>query len=104
MIVNASSNRSIRWSNGIPKARNSVSFQPAPSPRISRPPEISSIVSARLARIAGLWNAVQATSGPNSTLVVTAASAASMAHASHGPRGSRSGQRYSKCSPSHNES
>ena len=28
MIVNASSNREIRWSNGKPNARNSVSFQP----------------------------------------------------------------------------
>ena len=32
MIVNASSNRSIRWSYGKPNARNSVSFQPAPEP------------------------------------------------------------------------
>ena len=45
MIVNASSNRSTRWSNGIPKARNSVSFHPAPSPRMSRPPLISSMVA-----------------------------------------------------------
>src|SRR5256885_1623264 len=37
MIVNASSNRSIRWSNGRPKAWNSVSFQPAPSPNTNRP-------------------------------------------------------------------
>ena len=48
MIVNASSKRSIRWSNGKPKARNSVSFQPAPRPRIRRPPLISSIVGGLL--------------------------------------------------------
>ena len=69
MIVNASSNRSTRWSNGMPNARNSVSFQPAPRPRISRPPLISSMVVACLARSAGLWNAVQATSGPNSIAI-----------------------------------
>ena len=68
------------------------------------PPLISSIVSARLARTAGLWNAVQATSGPNSIRLVTAAIAASMPHASHGPRASRSGQRYRRCSPNQAES
>ena len=86
MIVNASSKRSTRWSNGKPNARNSVSFQPAPRPRISRPPQISSIVEACLASSAGLWKSVHATSGPNSTRVVAAAMAASIVHASHGPR------------------
>ena len=43
MIVNASSKRATRWSNGKPKARYSVSFQPAPRPRMKRPPLISSI-------------------------------------------------------------
>ena len=100
MIVKASSKRAIRWSNGTPNARNSVSFQPAPRPRTNRPPEISSIVSARLARIAGLWKAVQATSGPIETRLVTAARPAIVAQASHGPRGARSGQRYRRCSPS----
>ena len=93
MIVNASSNRSMRWSNGMPNARNSVSFQPAPRPRMRRPPLISSIVSARLASIAGLWNAVQATSGPSSIRLVAAARAASIAQASHGPRGGRRSDR-----------
>src|SRR4026208_2372539 len=54
---------------------------------MNRPPEISSIVSARLARIAGLWNAVQATNGPSSTRLATAASAASNAHACTRPPG-----------------
>ena len=93
MIVNDSSNRSMRWSNGKPNARNSVSFQPAPSPSTKRPPLISSIVAACLASSAGLWKLVQATSGPNSTREVTAAMAPISVHASHGPRGSRSGQR-----------
>ena len=94
MIVNASSKRPIRWSNGKPKARNSVSFQPAPRPRMKRPPLISSIVAAILASIAGLWKLVQATSGPSSIRSVAAASAGE--HASRPPtgRGScRSGQR-----------
>ena len=86
MIVNASSKRSIRWSNGKPKARNSVSFQPAPRPRTKRPPLISSIVAACLASSAGLWKLVQATSGPSSIREVDAAMAASSVQASHGPR------------------
>ncbi len=104
MIVNASSNRSIRWSNGKPNARNSVSFQPAPRPRTKRPPLISSIVAACLASRAGLWKLVHATSGPNSTRDVIAAMAAMLVQASHGPRAACSGQRYSRCSPSQIES
>ena len=64
MIVKASAKRLIRWSKGKPKAANSVSFQPAPRPRTRRPPLISSTVAACLASIAGAWNAVAATSGP----------------------------------------
>ncbi len=86
MIVKASANRSIRWSNGMPNARNSVSFQPAPRPRTKRPPLISSRVSACFARTAGLWNAVQATSGPSRIRVVAAASPARRVQASQGPR------------------
>ena len=96
MIVNASSNRETRWSNGKPNARYSVSCQPAPRPRISRPPLISSIVAAFFAIIAGAWKDVAATSGPSSTRVVTAASAANCDHASQGPRGVPSGVRYSR--------
>ena len=88
MIVNASSNRLIRWSNGNPNAAYSVSFQPAPRPRMSRPPLISSTVAAFLASIAGAWKLVDATSGPSSTRVVAAASAASIVQHSQGPRGS----------------
>ena len=54
MIVNASSKRLTRRSNGKPNARYSVSFQPAPNPRVRRPPLISSIVAAFLASMAGL--------------------------------------------------
>ena len=52
---------------GNPKARNSVSFQPAPTPNTNRPPAISSTVAACLASSAGLWKFVQATSGPSSS-------------------------------------
>ena len=86
MIVNASSNRETRWSNGKPKAANSVSFQPAPRPRIKRPPLISSTVLASFASIAGVWKAVAATSGPSRIRDVLAAMAASIVQTSHGPR------------------
>ncbi len=71
---------------------------------MKRPPLISSIVAACLARSAGLWKFVHATSGPSSILDVAAAIAASIVHASHGPRGGRSAQRYRRCSPTHTES
>ncbi len=93
MIVNASSNRSIRWSNGTPNARNSVSFQPAPRPRTNRPSLISSIVAACFASTAGLWKAVHATSGPILARRVTAARAGIRVHASQGPRAGRFGHR-----------
>ena len=92
MIVNASSKRETRWSYGKPNAVYSRWFQPAPRPRISRPPEIASTVAACLASIAGAWKLVDATSGPSSTRSVTAASAASEVHTSHGPRTSPSGR------------
>ena len=79
-MVKASSKRETRWSKGKPKARYSRSFQPAPSPRISRPPEMPSTVAACLASIAGAWKPVDATRGPSSTRSVTAASAASDVH------------------------
>lgn len=88
ITVNDSSKREIRWSNGAPSARNSVSFQPAPSPSTSRPPEISSTVAACFASMNGAWNAVAATSGPRATRSVASARAASVVHASHGPRAS----------------
>ena len=86
MIVNASAKRLIRRSNGKPKAANSTSFQPAPRPRTSRPPLISSTVAAIFASIAGAWKAVAATSGPIVIRDVEAASPASTVQASHGPR------------------
>src|SRR6266566_4300257 len=62
MMVKASAKRATRRSKGKPKARYSVSFHPAPNPRIRRPPLISSTVPATLASMAGLWKLVQATS------------------------------------------
>ena len=103
MIVKDSSKRATRRSNGNPKARYSRSFHPAPSPRISRPPEIASTVAACLANIAGAWNPVEATNGPSSTRSVTAARAASDVHTSHGPR-APVGRSYNRWSPSHSES
>jgi hypothetical protein len=84
MIVNPS-NRATR-SNGNPNARYSVSFQPTPRPRMSRPRLISSTVAAIFASIAGLWKLVHATSGPRAIRDVAAATAESDVHASHGPR------------------
>ena len=94
MIVNASSNRLTRRSNGAPSAANSVSFQPAPRPRTRRPPEISSTAAACFASMNGLWNAVAATSGPRATRSVASARPASVVHASHGPRVSPEAKRY----------
>src|SRR3990172_7493740 len=104
MMAKASSNRSTRWSNGNPNARYSGSFHPAPSPRINRPPLISSMVAAFLARMAGLWNETLATSGPRSTRSVMPASAARTDQASHGPRGGRSGPGNGRWPPPPSES
>ena len=89
MIANASSKRATRRSNGMPNARNSASFQPAPSASTKRPSLTSVIVAAILASTAGGWNPAHATSGPSSTRSVTAASAASSSQALHGPRSGR---------------
>ena len=85
-MVNASSNRLIRWSKGEPRAANSVSFQPAPRPRTRRPPEISSTDEASLASMNGEWNAVDATRGPSVMRSVASARPASWVQTSHGPR------------------
>ena len=85
-IANDSSKRETRWSYGIPNARYSCSFQPAPRPSTKRPPLTSSIVAAIFAIRPGGWKLAQATSGPSRTRSVAAASAASSVHASHGPR------------------
>src|SRR5215813_12083650 len=80
-----SSKRLTRWSNGKPKARYSDSCQPAPTPRMRRPPEISSIVSASFARYAGFRKDMHETRGPISTRDVIAAMAAMIAQPSHTP-------------------
>ena len=63
--------RLARWSNGSPKARNSGSFQPEPTPSTKRPPLISSIAAAMRATRPGGWNARHATSGPSATRSVS---------------------------------
>ena len=72
MISNDSTEREARWSKGRPKARNSVSFQPAPSPSTNRPPLISWTAAALHASRPGAANAVHATSGPSRTRSVVA--------------------------------
>ena len=56
-IWNASMDRAALPSNGRPNASNSARFHPAPRPRVSRPPLISSTVAAILARTGGWRNA-----------------------------------------------
>jgi hypothetical protein len=91
MIRSPSSNRSNRPSNGKPNARNSGSFQPAPRPRITRPPDTSSSVSAILARSAGFLKGAAVTYVPRRTRDVVAASALSSVHDSQAPCHSPSG-------------
>ena len=55
-ISNDSSKRDTRWSYGSPKARYSVSFQPAPRPSTNLPPLTSSTVAAIFAISPGGWN------------------------------------------------
>src|SRR6266542_97587 len=103
-ISNDSSNLAARRSNGNPKARNSVSFHPAPRPRTSRPPLTSCTAAAARASMPGGRYPVQATSGPSRTREVAAARAASSVQASHGPRSGRPSPRYSRWSPTQPES
>ena len=93
MISNDSTNREARCSNGTPKALNSISFHPAPSPSTSRPPLISCTAAAFLASSPAGQKPQHATSGPSCTRSVTAARALSRLHASHGPRSSRPSSR-----------
>ena len=81
-----------------------MSFQPAPRPRTSRPPETSSTVAACFASMNGAWNADAATSGPSATRSVASARAARVVHASQGPRLSPLAYRYSRWSPTQIES
>ena len=71
MIVNASSKRSTRWSNGKPKAPE-LGLVPAGAEAEDEPAAAdSSTVAACLASSAGLWKFVHATSGPSSIRCVT---------------------------------
>ena len=60
-IRRPSSNASKRRSNGTPNAVNSGSFQPAPRPRMNRPPLTSSSVSAIFASRAGFRSGMAVT-------------------------------------------
>ena len=96
----ASSNRLARWSNGSPNAWYSGSFQPAPTPRIKRPPLTSSTAVAIFARIAGLRKELHSTRVPSSTRCVASASAASMVQHSQIPVVGSPGLRYIRWSAS----
>lgn len=104
MTCSASSNRSTRRSFGKPNASYSGSCHPAPRPRISRPPLISSAVAAILAMREGLRKLEQSTSVPISTRSVTAATALTTDHASSCPSIGPSGGAWKKWSNIHTES
>ena len=105
-MVNASSNRLARWSNGYPNARYSGSCHPAPRPSTRRPPLISSTVTAAFARSAGFRKLVHATKVPSVIRLVAAARAARTDQLSHVPTGrsSRPARRKSRWSGSQRES
>ena len=69
-----------------------------------RPPLISSTVDAFLAIIAGEWNDVAATRGPNSIRSVASPNAANIDQASQGPRASVTSSLKIKWSPTQTES
>jgi hypothetical protein len=70
------SNRRPRAVKGTPHAWNSRSYQPAATPRASRPPDSRSTVAATLARTTGLRSGSTSTPVPRVTVAVRAASAA----------------------------
>src|SRR5437763_16751578 len=65
--------RAPRSWNGTPSAANSASFQPTPTPAISRPPDIRSIVAKLLAVATGLRYGIISTETPIPMRVVWAA-------------------------------
>src|SRR3990167_3613526 len=76
------SNRRPRCLNGTPTASNSRAYQPAATPRRSRPPEITSRVPSALAAIVGLRSGRTMTPVPSLTRRVRAAIAVRMPTAS----------------------
>ena len=52
----ASSVRAPRSENGTPTASASSRSQPTPTPRITRPPDSTSVVATRFASCTGLWS------------------------------------------------
>jgi hypothetical protein len=84
----------MRWFQlSKPKAGNSASWEPAPSPAMIRPPLISSAVSMIFAKRPGLRHGVTLTIVPISTRSVTAATAQTIDQHSHVPKGSMPGMR-----------
>ncbi len=84
-IRSPSSNRSNLRSQGNPYDTNSGSFQPAPTPRITRPPDTSSSVSAIFASIAGFRYGMASTYVPSRTRGTATASAVRSVQHSHAP-------------------
>ena len=71
--------------NGMPYAVCSASYQPAPSPSSTRPPDIWSTPATVMASGPGSRNVADVTSVPRRMLDVSLASPASVVHASLGP-------------------
>ena len=71
--------------NAKPQARCSASYQPAPIPSSTRPPETWSTVTTLLASTAAWRNVTGETSVPSRSRSVRAARAASVVHASSDP-------------------
>jgi hypothetical protein len=65
--------RAPRSWNGTPSAANSASLQPTPTPAISRPPDIRSIVAKLLAVATGFRYGIISTETPTPMRVVCAA-------------------------------
>src|SRR5260221_3329578 len=76
------SKRSFREGNGMWYAECSASYQPAPTPRTSRPPERMSTEVAILASTAGGRKVIGETLGPKVIRLVHSAQSASDTHVS----------------------
>lgn len=104
MSSTASLKRSMRDDGSNPKERHCSSSCPAPSPRMKRPSESSSSVSAILAVKDGCLKPVQATNVPIAVREVIAATAEAIVQPSHQPIGWSEAERHSNSSGIHTAS
>ena len=77
-----SSSNAPRVFGSVPWSRNSSIFQPAPTPKMNRPPEIRSMLAASFAVMMGSRSISSAIPVNSSILDVTAAAAASVTNGS----------------------